>query len=212
MIPFIAAIVAFLLTAVEKLGYIGIFLSMTIESSFLPLPSELVLIPAGALVSQGKMNFLITFLSAILGSLFGALINYALALTLGRRVIERLISKYGKAFLINTEGLEKTDKYFHSHGEITTFIGRLLPGIRHLISLPAGFSRMNINRFCLFTAFGAGLWSLILLYAGWLADRHQAFIAQHPIFITSFIIVLCIVIIVSYILFIRRQKRKSKSI
>ena len=178
MIAFIASIVAFLLNIVEKFGYIGVFISMTIESSFFPLPSELVLIPAGALISQGKMSFLITLFSAILGSLFGALINYVIALTLGRRTIEHLISKYGKAFLVNTDELSKTDKYFQTHGEITTFVGRLLPGIRHLISLPAGFSRMDINRFCLFTAFGAGVWSLILLYVGWLADRHQTFIAN----------------------------------
>lgn len=211
MIPFIASIVAFLLSVVAKLGYVGIFISMTIESSFFPLPSELVLIPAGALISQGKMSFLITLFSAILGSVFGALLNYLLALTLGRRTIEKLISKYGKAFLINTDELDKADKYFHTHGEITTFVGRLLPGIRHLISLPAGFSRMDLNRFCLFTAFGAGFWSLILLYSGWLADRHQAFIAQHPALITVFIIVISIIIIGSYIEFIRRQRRKSKA-
>jgi membrane protein DedA with SNARE-associated domain len=210
MIPFITSIVAFLLSAVGKLGYVGIFISMTIESSFLPLPSELVLIPAGVLISQGKMSFLFTFFSALLGSIFGALINYVLALTLGRRTIERLISRYGKAFLINTEELSKTDKYFKTHGEITTFVGRLLPGIRHLISLPAGFSRMDVNRFCLFTAFGAAFWSLILIYSGWLADRHQAFIAQHPTLITIFIIGISVIIIGSYLAFIRRQRRKSK--
>lgn len=209
MIAFIASIVAFLLNIVEKFGYIGVFISMTIESSFFPLPSELVLIPAGALISQGKMSFLITLFSAILGSLFGALINYVIALTLGRKTIEHLISKYGKAFLVNTDELSKTDKYFQTHGEITTFVGRLLPGIRHLISLPAGFSRMDINRFCLFTAFGAGVWSLILLYVGWLADRHQTFIAQHPVLITVALIVLSVIILGSYIEFLR-HKKKSK--
>jgi len=162
------------------------------------------------LISQGKMSFLITLFSAILGSVFGALINYVLALTLGRRTIERLISKYGKAFLISTDELNKTDKYFHTHGEITTFVGRLLPGVRHLISLPAGFSRMDVNRFCLFTAFGSAFWSLILLYSGWLADKHQAFIAQHPVLITVFIIAISVIIIGSYIAFITHQRRKSR--
>ena len=209
MITFIAPIVAYLLSAVEKLGYIGIFIGMTIESSFFPLPSELVLIPAGALISQGKMSFAITLFSAILGSVFGALINYVLALSLGRRVVNHLVSKYGKVFLINKNELDRTDKYFKTHGEITTFIGRLLPGIRHLISLPAGFSRMDLNRFCLFTALGAGFWSMVLIYAGWLADKHQALIARHPILITISLIVISILIITSYIIFIRRQRKKS---
>jgi membrane protein DedA with SNARE-associated domain len=210
MIAFITQIVSYLLSLVEKLGYTGIFIGMTIESSFFPLPSELILIPAGALISQGKMSFSITIFFAILGSIFGALINYVIALSLGRRAIESLVSKYGKVFLISKNELDKTDIYFHTHGEVTTFVGRLLPGIRHLISLPAGFSKMNLNRFCLFTALGAGFWSMILIYAGWLANRHQAFIAKHPILITIFLIIISIIIISSYIIFIRRQSKKSK--
>lgn len=209
MIPFVASIVLLLLNIVKRLGYTGIFIGMTIESSFFPLPSELILIPAGALISQGQMNFYITISAAILGSVFGALINYVIALSLGRRAIEHLVSKYGKALFISKSELDKTDKYFYAHGEITTFIGRLLPGIRHLISLPAGFSKMNLNRFCLFTAIGAGFWSLVLIYVGWLADKHQAFIATHPILITIFVIIVAISMIALYLLFIRKQ-RKSK--
>jgi membrane protein DedA with SNARE-associated domain len=205
----VSLIIASLLKIIEKLGYIGIFIGMAIESSFFPLPSELILIPAGALISQGKMSFAITFFSALLGSIFGALINYAIALSLGRKTIESLTLKYGKAFLISKNELDKTDRYFNIHGEITTFVGRLLPGIRHLISLPAGFARMNIKRFALFTALGAGFWSLVLIYTGWLADRHQAFIAQHPVLISVFVLLIAAVIITSYVLFIRKRKKKN---
>ena len=154
MISFIAALVSYLLGVIDKLGYIGIFIGMTIESSFIPLPSELILIPVGALIAQGKMQFSTVFLLALCGSLFGALINYSLSLLLGRRVIEHFVSKHGKAFLISKEELDKTDAYFKSHGEVTTFIGRLMPGVRHLISIPAGFSRINLYKFSLFTALG----------------------------------------------------------
>ncbi len=209
MISFIASAIAYLLSVVEKLSYTGVFIAMTIESSFLPLPSELILIPAGMLISQGKMNFLLTLFSSILGSLFGALINYTIALSLGRRAVETLISKYGKVLLISRNELDRTDKYFYAHGEVTTLIGRLLPGIRHLVSLPAGFSKMNLEKFVLFTAIGAGFWSIVLIYIGWLADKNQTFIAKHPTLITIFIIFVIIIVIVSYVLFIRRQRRKK---
>jgi len=209
MLPFISSVIAIILSVVDKLGYYGIFIGMTIESSFFPLPSELILIPAGALISQGKMNFWITFVSALLGTLFGALLSYVLALSLGRKAFEFLVSKYGKVFLISKDELEKTDKYFSKHGEITTFIGRLLPGVRHLISLPAGFSKMNLERFCLFTAIGASFWSLVLIYVGWLADQHQAFIAKHPVLITIFIVVIAALLILGYIWFAIKRKRKK---
>ena len=162
MTGFLSSIISWLLSAIDSLGYIGIFLGMVLESSFFPFPSEIILIPAGALVSQGKMSFIQVFLLALAGSITGALVNYVIALSLGRRGIERLVSKYGKVFFISRNELDKTDRYFENHGQITTFIGRLLPWIRQLISLPAGFSRMKLYKFVLFTGFGAGIWSLIL--------------------------------------------------
>ncbi|MCL5730404.1 MAG: DedA family protein [Candidatus Pacearchaeota archaeon] len=208
MIGFVSGIVSFVLGAIDKLGYVGIFLGMTIESSFLPLPSELMLIPAGALISQGKMNFAVVFLAAILGSILGAIINYFIALSFGRRAIESLVSRYGKFLFIGRHELDSTDKYFLRHGEITTFIGRLLPGIRHLISLPAGFAKMDLFRFSLFTGIGAGFWSLVLIYTGWLADKHQFWLKQHPVFIIVFILTASFLIISSYILFIKYRRKK----
>jgi membrane protein DedA with SNARE-associated domain len=164
------------LLLIDKVGYLGIFVGMLIESTFIPLPSETILIPAGALVAQGKMSFLIVFLVAVAGSLVGALINYSLALFLGRPIAELFIRKYGKVFFLSNKKLNKVDKYFENHGQVTTFIGRLIPGVRHLISIPAGFAKMNLTRFCIFTSLGAGFWSLVLIFVGYSSWKNINFI------------------------------------
>ncbi len=156
-----------ILSIINELGYLGIFIGMTIESSFFPFPSEVILIPAGALVAQGKMTIFPVFLAGLFGSLTGALINYFLALFLGRTAIDLLVSKYGKVFFISQKQINKSDEYFKKYGDITTFVGRLIVGVRQFISLPAGFSRMNIFKFCLFTGLGAGVWSIILISIGY---------------------------------------------
>lgn len=200
-----------LVSLINSLGYIGIFLGMVIESSFFPFPSEIILIPAGALVAEGKMNFFLVLFSGILGSLIGALINFSLALFLGRKAVDRLVLRYGKFFFLNEERLEKSDEYFKKNGEATTFIGRLIPGIRQLISLPAGFSKMNIFRFSFFTALGAGLWSLILVYAGFLAGNNILWLEQNLNLITLILISVSLIIILFYLLKRRNYFRKNKN-
>ena len=153
---------------VLALGYPGIVLLMAIESSVLPLPSELVMPPAGYLAAKGQMTGLIAILAGTLGSLLGALVNYGLAVLVGEPVLRR----YGKYVLVSERSLDRTEAFFRRHGEISTFVGRLLPVIRHLISIPAGMSRMALGRFALFTALGAGIWCFILTYLGWLIGRH----------------------------------------
>ena len=164
MIEFFSQIVDGLFAIIANFGYLGIFIGMTIESSFFPFPSEVIMIPAGALIASGQMTFFWVFFAGLLGSLVGALINFFLAFFLGRKTINFLILKYGKFFLLGKKGLERSDDYFKNHGEITTFIGRLIPVVRQLISLPAGFSKMNLFKFCLFTSLGAGIWIAILIY------------------------------------------------
>jgi membrane protein DedA with SNARE-associated domain len=163
----LATFISAVLSAIESLGYIGIFLGMTIESSFIPFPSEVILIPAGALAAQGKMGILQIFVAGLLGTITGALINYFLALYLGRATIDLLIDKYGRFLFLTRTKLKHSDDYVKKHGEITTFIGRLIPVVRQLISLPAGFSKMKLSKFVLFTALGAGIWTLLLILLGY---------------------------------------------
>ncbi|MDD2790134.1 MAG: DedA family protein [Sulfurimonas sp.] len=153
-------------------GYLGIFVLMAIESSFIPFPSEIVLIPAGYLASSGQMNIAAIMGSALGGSLVGAFVNYYLALLLGRKLLKR----YGKYFFIKESALDKMDAYFLKHGHISTFIGRLIPGIRQLISIPAGLARMDLMTFTIFTTLGAGIWALILVLLGYFIGENQELI------------------------------------
>ncbi len=175
-------------------GYIGIFIMMAIESSFVPFPSEIVLIPAGYLASQGEMSVGMILLSALGGSLVGAFINYFLALTLGRAILV----KYGKYFFIKETTLLKMEEFFTQHGHISTFTGRLIPGIRQLISIPAGLARMNLVEFSLFTALGAGIWALVLIMLGYILGENQELISQYLKQITTGVIALLVVLVFVY--------------
>ncbi len=161
------------------LGYPGILVLMAIESSVLPLPSELVMPPAGYLAAKGQMNGVLAVVAGTLGSVIGALVNYGLALFVG----EPLLRRYGKYVLVSGKSLDRSEAFFRKHGEISTLIGRLLPVVRHLISIPAGVSRMALRRFVLFTALGAGVWCAVLTYLGYIIGRHgeevEAVIGQY---------------------------------
>ncbi len=161
--------VDWLVATVQEWGYLGIFMMMTVESSFVPFPSEVAMIPAGYLVAQGKMDATLAVGAGLGGSLIGAFINYGLALWLGRAIIERI----GHWFFIREAQLDAAERYFDSHGEITTLLARLIPGIRQLISVPAGLARMNVARFGLYTGLGAGFWSAILVAIGYAAGANE---------------------------------------
>jgi len=165
----------YLVESIFDFGYLGIFLLMAIESSFIPFPSEIVLIPAGYLAYKGDMSITLIMISAILGSLVGAFINYYLAYFVGRSFLE----KYGKYFFISHDTLCKMDDFFHKHGSISTFSGRLIPGIRQLISIPAGLCKMDIKKFTLYTTIGAGIWSLILVMLGYFIGENQQLIQKY---------------------------------
>lgn len=184
-------------------GYLGIFVLMTIESSFIPFPSEIVLIPAGYLASKGEMHIGMIMLSALGGSMAGAFVNYYLALLLGRKIL----SKYGKYFFIKENALQKMDDYFEKHGHISTFIGRLLPGIRQLISIPAGLARMNLAVFSLYTALGASLWAFILVMLGYTIGENQELLDTYLHQITLGIVAILFLLALWYI---RYQKRSVK--
>lgn len=163
MSDIIAFVIDFIVRTIDSAGYFGIFILMAIESSVIPLPSEVVMIPAGYLVYLDRMNMSLVILVGTLGSLAGALVNYFVALKLGRPFIK----KYGKYFLLKEKSIQKTEVFFNKHGEISTFVGRLIPLIRHYISLPAGLAKMNLFKFCIYTTIGAFIWVSILSYFGY---------------------------------------------
>jgi len=175
-------------------GYMGIFIMMAIESSFIPFPSEIVLIPAGYLASKGDMGVVPIMGSALGGSLVGAFVNYYLALTLGRK----FLLKFGKYFFITPEALLKMEHFFAKHGHISTFTGRLIPGIRQLISIPAGLAKMNRVEFTLYTTLGAGIWALVLTLLGYFIGENEALIKQYLHQITIGVVGLVFIIGVLY--------------
>src|SRR5437879_9911907 len=156
--------VRWLLDRFRDVGYPGIVVLMAIESSILPLPSELVMPPAGYLVAKGEMSFVLAVACGVLGSILGAMANYGLALWLGRAFVRRM----GRYVLVSERGLDRSERFFADHGEISTFLARLLPVGRHVISLPAGLARMPLRRFVVFTGVGAAARCTILAGIGWL--------------------------------------------
>jgi membrane protein DedA with SNARE-associated domain len=166
--------IRWLLDLFRGMGYPGIVALMAVESSILPLPSELVMPPAGYLVAKGEMNFVLAVACGVLGSILGALANYGLARWLGRAFFLRL----GKYVLITERALDRSERYFAAHGEISTFLGRMLPVVRHLISIPAGVARMQLGRFVLFTGLGALVWCSILGGIGWFIGRREDVILE----------------------------------
>lgn len=209
------AIVTWLTELIFRLGYPGITILMAVESSFIPFPSEVVMPPAGYLAAQGRMNAWVALGAGIAGSLIGALVNYYVAAFLGRP----LLHKYSRYLLISEQKLNRAEAFFRRHGEISTFVGRLIPVIRQLISLPAGLSRMRLDRFAMFTAAGAGIWCAILTYIGWQVGRHPTAIATLDQLIQSpevrslsrsallWLLPILAALVIGYVLWQRRRPR-----
>ena len=160
---------------VGEMGYIGIFIMMFLESTLFPFPSEIAMIPAGYLASQGDMNLVVAIIVGTSGSLLGALFNYYLAKKYGRKGV----LSFGKYFFFTEEKLIKMEAFFVKHGSFSTFVSRLLPGVRQLISLPAGLSNMPIGRFTLYTVLGAGLWVTVLVLLGYILGENKALIETY---------------------------------
>ena len=196
--------VAWLVETIGTLGYPGIFLLMAVESSIIPFPSEVVMPPAGYLVFQGKMNPWLVVLAGGLGSLAGAYANYYGALYLGRP----LLLQYGRFVGLAEVKLDKAELFFHKHGEISTFIGRLLPVIRQLISIPAGLARMNHARFALYTALGASIWCAVLTWIGYAIGDNQQLIMSMSRQATAWAIGGCLLVLSIYLYW---QRKKSNA-
>ncbi len=188
-------------------NYWGVFFLMTIESSFIPFPSELIIPPAAYLAFQGYMNVYFVVLAGIAGSLLGGFINYFLALKLGRPLIYSLIEKKWMKFLLLNRGkLEKSEKYFLEYGAVSTFVGRLIPAVRQLISIPAGFTKMSLLVFSMFTALGAGIWVSILAFLGYFFGAEQE---RFMLYYKEIVFVLIIFSVLIFAIFwIYRHKKK----
>jgi membrane protein DedA with SNARE-associated domain len=196
-----------LLQTLLAVGYPGIVALMTMESSILPVPSELVMPPAGYWAAKGEMSFGLALLSGILGSIIGALANYYGARLIGRPLLQR----YGKYVLLSERNLQRSERFFAQHGEISTLIGRLFPVIRHLISIPAGLHGMPLPKFILYTAVGAGLWCAILTWIGYFLGQHEGVLRGEEIhrYVTGAIMVLIPLSIITVIVYVVRRRRSG---
>ena len=198
-------IISVIVGIVDKMGYLGIVAAMFLESSFFPFPSELILPPAGYLASQGQMELWAVVLLGTLGSILGALFNYWISLMLGRPLILRL----GRYFGLTERAYARAEAFFRRHGEISTFVGRLIPGLRQYISLPAGLARMSIPRFVLFTGLGAGIWASVLALIGYLIGNNRALVTKSLHRVTIYMGIGVSVLVIVYLIWYKRRKEPS---
>jgi len=195
-----------LLHGLLDLGYLGIVALMAVESSVLPLPSELVMPPAGYWVAKGEMNAVAVVACGVLGSILGALANYGLAHWLGRAFLRR----FGRYLFVSTKALDRTERYFAAHGEISTMMARMLPVIRHLISLPAGIARMSLPKFILYTGLGAFIWCGILTWIGYFLGQNEGMLRNEEVrrYVSRALLVLIPALAVVVTIYVLRHRRK----
>ncbi len=204
----VSAILQWLVDVVHHLGYLGVFLMTFLESTVLPIPAEVTVVPAGYLIFQGKMEFWPVLIASIMGTICGSLVNYYVAMKYGRPLLVR----FGKFFLLTEKKVDKLDRFFAKHGEISTFTGRLIPGLRHFISLPAGLTRMDLKKFCFYTALGGGIWMLVLIAAGYWIGGNEALLNQYMPRLIKASMLLAVAIAAVYVYFSRRKARRENTI
>lgn len=201
--------VTWLTETIFQLGYPGIVLLMAVESSFFPFPSEVVMPPAGYLAAQGRMNAALAVAAGTAGSVLGALFNYVLAQKLGRPLLYR----YHRYLLVTQSSLERAEAFFRRHGEIGTAVGRLVPVVRQLISVPAGLAHMRLDRFIAYTAGGSALWCTVLTVIGWYVGRRlptlDPEVVQH--YSTVATLILLPAIAVTLAIYVLRRRRQAST-
>lgn len=204
----------------NNMNYLSITLLMTVESSFIPFPSEIVIPPAAYVAGKEgstlhatdsyPINVLLIVLFGTIGAMLGAIINYLLAMWLGRPIIYAFAdSKVGHLCLLSSEKVKKAEDYFNDHGKVSTFVGRLIPGIRQLISIPAGLSKMNFGQFLLYTFLGAGIWNIVLALLGYIAHGQMDLIHAYSHELSIAIMALLAVAVIYFIAkaIIKRYKK-----
>ncbi|MDO4524378.1 MAG: DedA family protein [Bacteroidales bacterium] len=200
--------------ALENLNYFWVTFFMMIESSFIPFPSEIVVIPAAFMAAEGTMSLPLVILFATVGGLLGATINYVLSYTLGRKIIYAFAdSKLGHLCLLDSDKVAYAEEYFRKRGVLATLIGRLIPAVRQLISIPAGLSKMNFGKFAFFTFLGAGAWNIILACIGYGFHgvmNKEELIEKVQHYSHEFLLVIIVVFVgfVGYMIY--KNKRKAK--
>ncbi|MCL5795280.1 MAG: DedA family protein [Patescibacteria group bacterium] len=194
----------FAIDIISFLSYGGVTILMVAESMILPVPSELVMPFAGFLAAQGRFNFILIIVASSVGSIIGSLISYYL----GKYGGNTFVLKYGKFFLLDESDLRKTEAWFSRQGSKTIFIGRFIPVVRHLISIPAGMGQMNLKKFCIYTLIGATIWNSFLAYLGYLLGEKWEMVKKYSEFIS--ITVLILIIIASIWFIYRHIKHKTK--
>ncbi|MDY4409806.1 MAG: DedA family protein [Prevotella sp.] len=207
-------------TLLNNLNYYTIFILMLLESTVIPVPSELVVAPAAYHAAAGNLHVVLVILAATLGADIGASINYLAGYYLGRPIIYRFANSHiGHLCLLSQKKVEKSETYFNDHGMVATITGRLIPGIRHLISIPAGLAKMSYWRFLLYTTIGAGCWHTILALLGWYLhsfvpeDQLDEAILQYGEYIKVVIMVLVAIALVYFLakwLIKRRRKIETE--
>jgi len=192
----------------NNMNYVTIFLLMALESTFVPLPSEIVIPPAAWKAASGDLNVFLVVLFATAGALVGASFNYFMSLWLGRPIVYAFAeSKVGKLFFLSREKVQKAEAYFDNHGKSSTFIGRLVPGIRHLISIPAGLAKMNFKQFILFTAIGSTMWHTILAALSYFLYSQKELFDKYMKEI-SYVLLIAGIIFVAYLVIRAIRKKK----
>ena len=201
--------IEWLLNGLLHLGYPGIVLLMAMESSVLPVPAELVMPPAGYWVAKGEMNAVAAVASGVLGSILGSLANYFLALWLGRGFVRR----FGKYFLISEKSLERAERFFAGHGEISVLLGRMLPVVRHVISIPAGLTRMALPAFVCYTGLGALVWCGILTWIGYFLGQHEGVLRHAEVrrYVSRALLIALPILALVVGIYVLRQRRRAAS-
>ena len=209
-----------LLPLLNNLNYWTVFLLMFIEGSVIPAPSELIVPPAAYRAAAGELNIFLVVLVATLGALVGSTANYFAAYYLGRPMIYRFAnSRLGHLCLLNQQKIEQAEKYFYDHGVVATLTGRLLPGIRQIISIPAGLSKMKFWKFALYTSIGAGIWNCVLATLGWYLhsfiplDQLNSKIEEYNSHIQIIVVaVLVLIALIAGLMWYFKRKKKQASI
>ncbi len=196
--------VQWLLDRFRDVGYSGIVVLMAMESSVLPVPSELVMPPAGYLAAKGEMSFVLALACGVLGSVIGALANYYGAHWIGGPFLRR----YGKYVFLSEAALARSERFFAQHGEFSTFVGRLFPVVRHLVSIPAGLHRMPLPKFIGYTALGSAVWCTILTAIGYALGRNEAVLRNEEVrrYATWAILALIPIVAIASVIYIRRRR------